>query len=74
MDKKTLREAQHKIGEARTFVEAVRDDAVETYEDKSDIWKESAVGEALQDQIERLTEAVDALETADSSIEQAMQD
>jgi hypothetical protein len=74
MDKKTLREAQFKIGEARTFVEAVRDDAVETYDDKSDTWKESAIGESLQDQIERLTEAIDALETADSSIEQAMAD
>lgn len=74
MDKKTLREAQMHISEARSFVEAVRDDEQEKYEEKSDQWKDSEKGSDAEERINQLSEAIDNLEISDTCVENAMKD
>jgi hypothetical protein len=74
VDKKTLREAQARIGEARAMVEVVRDDEQEKFDEKSDAWKEGDKGQEAEANIETLSGVVDALEGIDSEIEDAMKD
>jgi hypothetical protein len=71
IDKKTLTRASALIGEATAFVESVRDEATNKYEEKSDTWKESEAGQTMDDKIAALNEAIEALEGAQDNIDTA---
>jgi len=72
LDKGVLREAQSKISEAITMVEAVKDEAREAWDESSEKWQESDAGVLAEEKIAELEEIVENLNTADSSIESVM--
>lgn len=72
MDKKKVMEAQQLASQARSLLEEVRDDEQEKFDEKSDSWKEGDNGQAAEAKIGSLTDAVDTLESVDSSIEEAL--
>ena len=72
LDKSVLREAQSKISEAITMVEAVKDEAREAWDESSEKWQESDAGVLAEEKIAELEEIVENLNTADSSIESVM--
>jgi hypothetical protein len=72
VNKKELQKAIAFVGEARSIVEQIRDDEQNTFDEKSDTWKESDKGSEFEANIETLSEAVQSLEDADTHLEDAM--
>jgi hypothetical protein len=68
IDKKSTTRANALIGEARGILENARDEAQDKFDEKSDAWRESDAGQAMDGKIAALNEAIEALEGAEENI------
>lgn len=72
MDKKVLKDAISTISSVRADLEGIRDQAQEDFDEKSDKWKEGDTGVAMEGRINSLNDAIDVLESAESSLDEAI--
>lgn len=70
--KDKLQRAKALVNEAKNLIEEVRDYEQETYEEKSDDWRESDAGSNAEEIIVGLTDLVDNLEGTDSELDNAI--
>lgn len=72
MDKKKLNEALAHISSAKTLVEEERDNEQEKFDNKSENAQSSETGQKQEEKINYLNEVCDALDTADSNLNDAL--
>jgi hypothetical protein len=71
IDAKTLTRVSALVAEAKGFLEHARDEAVDKFEERPEKWRESEAGQAMDEKIAALGEAIEALEQVETNIETA---
>jgi hypothetical protein len=68
IDAKTLTRVSALIAEAKGFLEYARDEARDKFEEREEKWRESDAGQAMDEKIMALDEAMDACDSIEEHI------